>query len=159
MADGRDSAACAAAAAAVVGLLGVQDGGTFTSGGLHVPGGEELVLNGRCSEDSPQSGRSSRDHSGERGQGTVRTTGIMKVGPPAPLTLCNAAYIPTPRFQYTTALRWSLAISLFCSQWDPNASINAWSQAVYWTLLIGTKHSWVPICLIIFHNHLSHYLV
>ncbi|XP_077108246.1 inactive phospholipase C-like protein 2 [Ranitomeya variabilis] len=82
MADGRDPAACAAAAAAVVGLLGVQDGGTFTSGGLHVPdrGREELVLNGGCSEDSPQSGRSSRDHSGERGPGTMRTTGIMKDG-------------------------------------------------------------------------------
>ncbi|XP_053554996.1 inactive phospholipase C-like protein 2 isoform X2 [Bombina bombina] len=76
MADSQDFSA--ASATVVVGHQVVQDGASHNSRGLHVPewGVEELV-NGRCSEDSPQSGRSSRDHSGER---SVRTTGIMKDG-------------------------------------------------------------------------------
>ncbi|OCT61993.1 inactive phospholipase C-like protein 2 [Xenopus laevis] len=82
MSDGQESAACAAAACAavIVGLLGVQDG-TFRTNSADQTG-EELEVNGRCSEDSPQSGRSSRDHSAERSQGSssLKTTSIMKDG-------------------------------------------------------------------------------
>ncbi|KAM4691294.1 inactive phospholipase C-like protein 2 [Rhinophrynus dorsalis] len=83
MADRHDSAACAAAAVNL-GLLGLQDGATKATQELCVPDrtAEEVAVNGGCSEDSPQSGRSSRDHSAERKQGTGshKTTGIMKDG-------------------------------------------------------------------------------